>query len=135
MHTAASTLPYRDRKRYAWLLSLLVPALTCAGPLFYTLSGDLRMLWVPVVLSYCVLPVLDWALGVDRSNPPEQAVPQLEADLFYRAITFALVPLLWVGFVAGVWFFTTHALPWHAQLAGVLSTGMVPATDYDNLDF
>ena len=114
---------YRDRKRYAWLVSLLVPAFVCAGPLLYFATQDVRALWAPVLLTYVIIPVLDVVLGKDRSNPPEEAVPALEADRYYRYVTYALVPLLWAGFIFGVWFFTTHELPWHAQLAGVLATG------------
>lgn len=121
----ANLTVYRDAKRYAWLLSLLVPALTCAGPLLYYWIQDPRVLWAPVALSYLLLPVIDLALGRDRSNPPEEMVPALESDTFYRYVTYALVPLLWCGFVFGVWFFTSHDLPWHAQLAGVLATGLI----------
>ncbi|HEY0845309.1 MAG TPA: alkane 1-monooxygenase [Noviherbaspirillum sp.] len=116
---------YRDRKRHAWLLSLLVPTLVAAGPLLYYAVQDPRVLWVPVLVSYGFLPLLDLALGQDLSNPPEEAVPALEADRYYRLVSYALAPLLWLGFIFGVWFFTTHDLPWHAWLAGIISTGMI----------
>ncbi|KIF83102.1 alkane 1-monooxygenase [Noviherbaspirillum autotrophicum] len=119
----AGAAGYRDSKRYAWLLSLLMPALNGAGPLLYYLLRDPIVLWAPVVLSYVLLPVVDLALGRDRSNPPEAMVPTLEADVYYRYVTYALVPLLWGGFIFGIWFFTTHDLPWHAQLAGIIATG------------
>lgn len=118
-------VPYRDRKRHAWLLSLLVPSLVAAGPLLYYAVQDARVLWVPVIVSYVFLPLLDLALGQDRSNPPEEAVPALEADRYYRLVSYALAPLLWAGFIFGVWFFTSHDLPWHAKLAGIISTGMI----------
>ncbi|HZW12879.1 MAG TPA: alkane 1-monooxygenase [Noviherbaspirillum sp.] len=121
----SSPLYYRDRKRYAWLLSLLVPALTAAGPAFYYLTGKDWSVWAPVLMVYVVIPIIDWALGEDRSNPPEEVVPRLEADRYYRYVTYALVPLLWLGYIYGIWFFTSHDLPWHAQLAGVISTGMI----------
>jgi alkane 1-monooxygenase len=116
---------YRDRKRYAWLVSLLIPALSASGPFLYWLSDSLVALWVPLLLTYGIFPVLDYFMGQDLSNPPEQAVPALEADHYYRYVTYALVPILWAGFVFGVWFYTTHELPWHAQLAGVLALGVV----------
>jgi hypothetical protein len=34
--------PYRDRKRYAWILSLLVPCLVGFGPLLMVTTGDVR---------------------------------------------------------------------------------------------
>lgn len=116
---------YRDRKRHAWLLSLLVPSLVAAGPLLYYAVRDPLVLWVPVIVSYGFLPLLDLALGQDLSNPPEEVVPALEADRYYRFVSYALAPLLWLGFIFGVWFFTSHDLPWHAKLAGIISTGMI----------
>lgn len=116
---------YRDRKRYSWLLSLLVPALTGAGPALYYATSNVWSLWAPVLMIYMLIPIIDLGLGEDRSNPPEEAVPRLEEDQYYRLVTYALIPLLWAGFVFGIWFFTSHDLPWHAQLAGVLATGII----------
>jgi alkane 1-monooxygenase len=115
--------PYRDRKRHAWLLSLAVPALVAAGPLLMFWLHDVRALWLPVLFIYGGVPLLDALMGVDRSNPPESAVPQLEADLFYRRVTFALVPILWAAFVFSAWFVATQQLPWHGWLAMVLTGG------------
>jgi alkane 1-monooxygenase len=116
--------PYRDRKRYAWLLSAFVPFFIGSGALLAYFSGDARLAWIPVALLYLGVPVLDLLLGEDRSNPPESAVAALEADRYYRWVTYASVPMLWLAFVASVWFLGTHALPWHAQLALVLSAGL-----------
>ena len=120
----AST-PYRDRKRLAWLLSMLVPLLVGSGPVLYFAVGQAWVLWLPVLLVYAALPVLDLILGADPSNPPESAVPQLEADHYYRWITWALVPLLWLVFVFNSWFVMNQPLPWHGVLAVILSTGVV----------
>ncbi len=116
---------YRDRKRLAWLLSLVVPLGVAAGPLLWLLTGHNAALWAPIVFMYGVVPFIDLWLGEDRSNPPEDAVPLLEADLFYRRVTYALVPLLWASFIYGAWFVSAYELPWHGMLAVVISTGMV----------
>jgi len=84
--------PYRDRKRYAWLFSLLVPSIVGIGPALVLATGDPRMLWIQVVFFYLVLPVLDLLMGEDLSNPPESAVPALEADMYYRWVTYLLAP-------------------------------------------
>ncbi|MEJ6005508.1 alkane 1-monooxygenase [Paucibacter sp. AS339] len=117
--------PYRDRKRYAWLMSLLVPASVTLGPALLVWSGDARLLWLPVAFLYGVVPLIDWLLGTDRSNPPESAVPALDADRYYRRVTYALVPILWLAFIYCVWFVATHELPWHGVLAMVIITGSV----------
>ena len=116
---------YRDRKRYAWLLSLAVPALVGAGPLLYLALPDTRLLWLPIVLVYLFLPVFDYLMGVDQSNPPESAVPALEADRYYRVITWLLVPMLWAEFIFAAWFVSSRELPWHGWLAVALATGVV----------
>ena len=116
---------YRDRKRYAGLLSLAVPALVGAGPLLYLALPDTRLLWLPIVLVYLFLPVFDYLMGVDQSNPPESAVPALEADRYYRVITWLLVPMLWAEFIFAAWFVSSRELPWHGWLAVALSTGVV----------
>lgn len=36
--------PYRDRKRYAWIFSLLVPCTVALGPSLVLATGDFRML-------------------------------------------------------------------------------------------
>jgi len=125
MNSIATAARYRDRKRYAWLLSLLVPSLVGAGPLLASRFGDPLWLWTPLLLVYVLLPLLDYALGEDRSNPPESAVPALEADRYYRYVSWAVVPMLWAWFVFGAWYASTQALPWHGWLALALSTGVV----------
>ena len=116
---------YRDGKRHAWVLSLLVPLTVATGPLLWHWHPTTLMLWLPVLFIYVLAPLLDLLLGTDTSNPPESAVPGLEADPYYRRITWALVPLLWIAFVYAAWFSQTAALSWLGQLGLVLATGGV----------
>ncbi len=125
----ANTLPppeaYRDPKRWVWWFSLAVPALIGLGPLLMLWQGDPLMLLWPLIFLYVAVPLADALLGEERSNPPESAVAQLEADTYYRHITYALVPVLWGAFVFAAWFVASHDLPWYACLAMVLNTGAV----------
>jgi alkane 1-monooxygenase len=115
--------PYRDHKRYAWIFSLLVPCAVGIGPALVLATGDPRTLWFQVAFFYLVVPGIDLLLGEDRSNPPESAVPALEADHYYRWITYLLVPILWVAFIFSAWFVATYPLPLHGLIAMVLITG------------
>ena len=117
------TEPYRDRKRYAWIFSLLVPCTVALGPSLVLATGDFRLLWIQVVFFYCVVPLIDLWLGEDTSNPPESAVPALDADMYYRWITFLLVPILYGAFIYSAWFVMHVDLPWHGWVAMVLITG------------
>lgn len=115
---------YRDRKRYAWLLSVLAPLAVIVGPVAHLLGAS-SQLWFFVSLGYFYvgIPLLDMLLGEDRSNPPESAVPALEADGYYRAINYAVVPVLWFGLLFNCIYLATHELPWYSWLATVLVTG------------
>ena len=125
MSARVEPLAWRDRKRPLWLLSLLVPSLIGAGPLLAEALADPIWLWAPLALAYGLLPALDVLIGEDRSNPPEWAVPALEEDRYYRWITWAVVPLLWVWWIFGAWYAATAELPAHGWIALALSTGVV----------
>jgi len=119
-----TTLPYRDRKRPLWLLSLLVPCLGLIGPALYLLVAPHdAWLWLPPVFFYFGVPLLDALIGEDPSNPPESEVPALEADPYYRWITYLLVPVLWATFIATTTFVATQPLAWYGVLAMIISTG------------
>lgn len=117
--------PWRDPKRHAWLVALGVPMLAGAGPLLWLTWPSPLALWVPVLLIYGGGAALDALLGTDRANPPEWAVPQLEGDPYYRRITWALVPLLWLALVGAAWFSQHADLGGLAQAGLILSTGLV----------
>ncbi len=123
--SALTTKPYSDRKRYAWLLSMLVPCAVGIGPTLMLLTGQAWTLWLPAVFFYGLAPLLDRLLGEDLSNPPESAVPALDADPYYRWITYLLVPVLWLSFIFSAWFVAMQALPWHGVAAMVLICGTV----------
>lgn len=116
---------YHDRKRAAWLLSMLIPLLAAAGPALYVASGEAWTLWLPVLLFYVLLPLADLAFGEDRSNPPESAMAALDADPYYRVIAWLMVPLLWIAFVFAAWFVARHELPWHGLVAVTIATGVI----------
>ncbi|MQX51776.1 alkane 1-monooxygenase [Alcanivorax sp. PA15-N-34] len=116
---------YRDRKRPLWMVSLLVPGSVFLGPVLYFATGEALTLWLPLVFYYLIIPLLDMLVGEDQSNPPEEVVPQLEADAYYRYMTYALVPILIGAYLFGMWFVGTHALPFHGWLAMVLLTGTI----------
>jgi alkane 1-monooxygenase len=115
---------YRDRKRLMWLLSVVAPAGVTIGPVAHLL-GATSQAWyfVAIAFFYGAIPVLDWLMGEDLSNPPESDVPRLEADRYYRWINYAVVPVLWGSLLFNCVFVATHELSWMAWLATVIITG------------
>lgn len=122
---SVGNVSYRDGKRYAWVMSLIVPAVLGCGPLFYWLTGSVAAMWIPATTIYVVIPLLDMILGEDLNNPPEEVVPLLEADSYYRWATYLLVPVLWIAFLANAVFVGTQDLPWTAVLATAVNIGIL----------
>jgi alkane 1-monooxygenase len=105
---AASAVPYRDPKRYAWLLSAFFPLLVLGNLWRFHEQGALVWLFVTPLFVYGAIPLLDALLGPDTRNPPEGAVAGLEAEVWYRVLTALFVPLYLVAVVAGSWLASQH---------------------------
>jgi len=100
---------YRDSKRYLWCLSVFLPLLPLAGIFLYLETGLTWTLGTPLMFAYLVIPLLDWIIGADDNNPPEEIVPQLEEDRYYRVLTWLTVPLHFIVLIVVAWFVATQA--------------------------
>ena len=107
---------YIDQKRPWWLASVIYPLFPVYAIALYWLTGQTWTLAVPLLLSYFGIPLLDYWLGEDSSNPPEDVVPELEDDRYYRILTWITVPLHYVALLAAVIF----AMQANLSLAGWL---------------
>lgn len=126
------TKPYRDPKRWLWLLSTLFPLTVILNLLRFERDAAPVWLFVTPVFIYLVIPLLDHLLGPDGRNPPEAAVAQLEADGWYRALVIAFVPIYYLLVVLGAWLAARHAgepLVWLGLLlsVGAISGGAINA--------
>lgn len=101
--TGVAAEPWRDRKRYLWLLGLFVPSLAFVAVGGYLLTGNSLWLWTGPIVILGVVPVVDLLTGVDRSNPPDEVIASLEADRYYRWLTYAYLPLQYAGLVLGLY--------------------------------
>ena len=52
---------------------------------------------------YLIVPILDLLIGEDNNNPPEELVPQIEKDSYYRIITIATVPMHFIVLISIAW--------------------------------
>jgi alkane 1-monooxygenase len=65
------TLPWHDPKRYAWLLGLVIPVSPFLGWGIAAATGSTAGWFLGIVLVFGLLPILDWAFGLDSTNPPD----------------------------------------------------------------
>ena len=116
LDASGSRVDYRDRKRAWWALSVVYPLLPFAGMAAHALTGLQIALGLPLLISYGLMPLLDYLIGEDENNPPEAVVPQLEEDRYYRWLTWATVPLHFVALIGCAWWVGSQALSWWAVL-------------------
>src|SRR5690242_3140535 len=104
-YIANSTVPegssdrWRDKKRYLWLIGLVVPSLAFVAATAFIVTGWGAWLWIGPIIILGVVPAIDLVAGLDKSNPPDDVIEQLEKDKYYRWITFLFLPIQYAGFV------------------------------------
>ncbi|MET3961851.1 alkane 1-monooxygenase [Marmoricola sp. OAE513] len=97
-----STEVWKDSKRYLWLIGLVVPSLAFVAAIAYIVTGVGAVLWIGPIIVLGVVPAIDLVVGLDRANPPDDAIEALENDKYYRWITYLFLPIQYLGFVAAM---------------------------------
>ncbi|PRY58135.1 alkane 1-monooxygenase [Knoellia remsis] len=105
-----STQQWTDKKRYLWLIGLVVPSLAFLGIGMYELTGWKVWFWLGPIVVLGIVPAIDLVAGLDRSNPPDDVIEALEKDRYYRWITYAYLPIQYAGFVGAMWIIGTDAI-------------------------
>lgn len=116
--SASSTSTWHDRKRYAWLLGLIVPLLPFISWGLVEATGVGAFWFYGPVLIFAVFPLLDLMVGLDASNPPDSVIKWLEQDRYYRWCTYAFLPLQYAGLIFACWMWS------HGGLSTLESIGL-----------
>src|SRR4051794_20389545 len=98
-----STATWTDKKRYLWLIGLVVPSLAFIGLAMWWLTGWGVWFWIGPIVILGVVPAIDLVAGLDRSNPPDDVIEALEQDRYYRWITYLFLPIQYAGFVGAMY--------------------------------
>ena len=120
-----STQEWTDSKRYLWLLGLVVPSLAFIAWGMHALTGWGVWWWIGPIVVFGVIPVIDLATGLDRSNPPDDVIEALENDKYYRWITYLFLPIQYAALVWACWMFTSGDLPLVDKVGLALSIGTI----------
>ncbi|MDR3417756.1 MAG: alkane 1-monooxygenase [Nevskia sp.] len=119
-----SAATWTDKKRYVWLLGIVVMALPLYGYGLYKLTGLELFWWTTPLVVYGLIPLLDRLIGEDESNPPDEAMPGLIKDRFYRYVVYLAVPVQYLSFVWGTWMAVHGNLAWYQWLGLLTSVAM-----------
>jgi alkane 1-monooxygenase len=122
---AAHPRPWRDPRKPFWALALIVPVLPFVAGALVALTGWSAFWWLGPVVIFGFMPLADQALGLDRRNPPESAVPDLDADRYYRRCTYVYLPLQFASLVWACAVWSSGDLSTLASLGLSLTVGCV----------
>ena len=114
-----------DRKRYLWLFGLIVPLFPFMGGALATVTGWGVFWYIGPILILGLIPILDLIAGIDRSNPPDDVIAALEADKYYRWITYLYLPLQYAALLWACWLWSSGALSLADNIGLALTIGTV----------
>lgn len=116
---------WRDPKRYAWLLGLVVPTLPFGAWALVEVTGIGAFWFFGPVLVFGIFPLLDLAIGMDARNPPESVIKWLEQDRYYRWCTYAYLPIQYAGLILACWLWSHGGLSAFDSIGLALTVAMV----------
>jgi alkane 1-monooxygenase len=120
-----SPATWRDPKRYAWLLGLVVPTLPFLAYGLVELTG-LQVFWFyGPFLVFVIFPVADLLIGLDAANPPDSVIKWLEQDRYYRWCTYLFLPIQYAGLAFACWLWSNGDLSTVDGIGLALTVGMV----------
>lgn len=112
-----STEAWKDKKRYLWLIGLVIPSAAIIVIFGYLWTEWAWLVWLGPILILVVVPLIDLLAGLDQSNPPDDVIEALENDKYYRWITYAYLPIQYVGLVGAMAIVAGHnPVEWVASL-------------------
>jgi alkane 1-monooxygenase len=124
-----ATLPdgaaWTDGKRYWWLLSPALPAMSLVALLLAYMTGTGLWFWAVPFVFYGIVPLLDRLIGTDPVNAPERAVTTLEADRYYRRIVIAYIPTQYAVTLFGTWLAVSGGYAWWELIGLVIAVGVI----------
>jgi alkane 1-monooxygenase len=122
---AADAEQWRDTKRYAWLLGVIIPMIPFAAWGLVEATGiDLFWYFGPLFV-FVLIPIIDLLVGIDPNNPADEVLERLENDRYYRWVTYAFIPLQYVAFVWTAWMLSRPQYDVADKIGMALSVGMV----------
>ncbi|WP_324198417.1 alkane 1-monooxygenase [Nocardia beijingensis] len=99
MQTVGKRAGSADPKRHLWVLGLLAPSSALLPSQLVLHTGLEVFWWIGPIIVLIVIPVLDWSIGVDGSNPKDEDYELLSNDRYYRWCTYLMLPVQLIGLV------------------------------------
>lgn len=113
-------------RKYGFLIFLLVPLLPVQAYFIAEYYGawPMAVLWTAAIV-FIVVPILDYLIGQDTTNPPERLTACLEADRWYWWLPVAAFPICFALLVWGASVFGRLPQSILIQIGWIISVGIV----------
>jgi alkane 1-monooxygenase len=124
-HVGVNPAAWTDGKRYAWLLGIIVPLSPFLAFFWVTVTGFGGMWYLGPLLVFGLFPLLDMAIGLDLTNPPDSVLKFLEQDRYYRWCTYVFIPIQYAGLVFACWMWSSGDLSLFENIGLALTMAVV----------
>lgn len=115
---------YVDKKRWFWVQSVIYPLQPLVALGLHAMTNNEAWILLLFLSNYLIAPLIDWLIGEDNNNPPEEVVMQLDRDRYYRRLTYIVVPLHFLALIGATWYATSQQLSEWAFVVLALYTGL-----------
>jgi alkane 1-monooxygenase len=122
---AGSEVTWRDGKRYAWLLGLVIPSAPFIAWGLVSATGLGLFWWAGPLVVFGLIPLIDLLVGADQDNPPDDLIEWLEQDRYYRWVTYLYLPIQFTSLAVACWLWTTHPLSIVDKIGLAVTVGVV----------
>src|SRR3954451_15106988 len=116
---------WTDGKRYASLMGIIVPLSPFLAFFWVTVTGFGGMWYLGPLLVFGLFPLLDMAIGLDPSSPPDSVLKFLEQDRYYRWCTYVFIPIQYAGLAFACWMWLNGDLNLVESIGLALTMGVV----------
>lgn len=119
---------WKDPKRYLWLLAAAVPGMVPLSWLMVWSTGQQWWWWLGPLLTFAVMPMLDFIVGNDPSAPPDSAFIELDRVRLYRWVTYLYLPNQYLSLVFACWLWSGGgwvSMTWLDKLGLMTTVGIV----------
>jgi alkane 1-monooxygenase len=116
---------WTDPKRYARLLGIVVPLAPFMAWGSVALTGFAGFWLLGPALVFVAFPILDIAVGMDATNPPDSVLKWLEQDRYYRWCTYVFIPIQYAGLILACYLWSSGELSVLSSLGLAFTVGVV----------
>lgn len=110
-------------KRHLWLISLTFPTTPLLGISLAMFTGNPHWVWLPVAMFYVIIPALEHIFGHDKHDLLGIIQEEVSQSQFYKFMVHAMLPMIYLTWIVGAWFFTSQAWPIDVYIALGISAG------------